>query len=128
MENVLSSFNELGCSDGEKNVTLFVSLLGIQTGRKKDGKESRPHIFVLMLTLLSGTNACLSDLKGRQKVARTVLSHVLIFLGKMLMVMLEYGANTYNDNLKYHLNLDISSCTTPPSVCVVPSFRRAWEM
>ena len=77
--------------DGEKNVTLFVSLLGIQTGRKKDGKEIRPHIFVLMLTLLSGTNACLSDLKGRQKDARTVLSHVL---GKMLMVMLEYGANT----------------------------------
>ena len=101
-------------SDGEKNVTLFVSLLGIQTGRKKDGKESRPHIFVLMLTLLSGTNPCLSDLKGRQKVARTVLSHALLFLGKMLMVMLEYGANTYNDNVKYHLNLDISSCTTSP--------------
>ena len=74
-----------------------------------------------MLTLLSGTNACLSDLKGRQKVARTVLSHVLIFLGKMLMVMLEYGANTYNDNLKYHLNLDISSCTTSPSICVQES-------
>ena len=73
-----------------------------------------------MLTLLSGTNPCLSDLKGRQKVARTVLSHALLFLGKMLMVMLEYGANTYNDNVKYHLNLDISSCTTSPQCMCCP--------
>ena len=105
-------------SDGEKNVTLFVSLLGIQTGRKKDGKESRPHIFVLMLTLLSGTNACLSDLKGRQKVAWTVQSHALHFLGKMLTVIL--WGNTYNDNLKHHLNLDISSCTTSPQYMCCP--------